>query len=93
MVLSGPNRTSSISSIVNQNQGGGNKKAGLPQQIGRSYWFPIALTTHQSRNTLYDVNGIFGLQRTVNPNICQSRPVSSWTNGNTYWSNCMNARR
>ena len=30
MVLSGTKRTSSISSIVNQNQGGGMKKAGLP---------------------------------------------------------------
>lgn len=30
MVLSGTKRTSSISSIVNQDQGGGMKKAGLP---------------------------------------------------------------
>ena len=29
-MISGPKRTSSISSIVNQSQGGGSKKAGLP---------------------------------------------------------------
>ena len=36
MVLSGTKKTSSLSSIVNQNQGGGNKKAGLPEQVGRT---------------------------------------------------------
>ena len=35
MVLSTSKRTSSIASIVNQNSGGGSKKAGLPFQIGR----------------------------------------------------------
>lgn len=37
MVLSGTKKTSSLSSIVNQNQGGGNKKAGLPEQVGRTF--------------------------------------------------------
>ena len=41
MVLSTTKRTSSISSIVNQNQGGGNKKAGFPYQIGRESWTSI----------------------------------------------------
>ena len=35
MVLSGSKRTTYVSSIVNQNSGGGPKKAGLPYQIGR----------------------------------------------------------
>lgn len=42
MVLSGSKRTSSISSVVNQNSGGGSKKAGLPYQIGRSSSISIA---------------------------------------------------
>lgn len=41
MVLSTTKRTSSISSIVNQNQGGGEKKAGFPYQIGRTSWSHI----------------------------------------------------
>lgn len=41
MVLSTTKRTSSISSIVNQNQGGGEKKAGFPYQIGRTSWSSI----------------------------------------------------
>ena len=45
MVLSGTKRTSSMSSIVNQNQGGGSKKAGFPYQIGRETWTSIAFGT------------------------------------------------
>ena len=33
MVLSTTKKTSSISSITNQNQGGGDKKAGLPKHL------------------------------------------------------------
>ena len=42
MVLSGKKKTSSMSSLMNQNQGGGSKKAGFPYQIGRSYRTSIA---------------------------------------------------
>ena len=41
MVLSTTKRTASISSIVNVNQGGGDKKAGFPYQIGRDSWSSI----------------------------------------------------
>jgi hypothetical protein len=41
MVLSGTKLTTSISSITNQNQGGGNKKAGFPGLIGRDSWVSI----------------------------------------------------
>tara|TARA_B100000900_G_scaffold400430_1_gene404034 strand:+ start:535 stop:771 length:237 start_codon:yes stop_codon:yes gene_type:complete len=41
MVLSSTKKTASISSIVNQNQGGGNKKAGLPKHL-RDSWTSIA---------------------------------------------------
>lgn len=41
MVLSTTKRTASMSSIVNQNQGGGEKKAGFPYQVGRSSWANI----------------------------------------------------
>jgi len=43
MVYSQTKRTSSISSLINQNQGGGNIKAGLPYQIGRETNSSIAL--------------------------------------------------
>lgn len=42
MVLSGSKRTTYMSSIVNQNSGGGPKKAGLPFQIGREASVRIA---------------------------------------------------
>ncbi len=41
MVLSTTTKTASISTIVNQNQGGGSKKAGLPKHL-RDSWTSIA---------------------------------------------------
>ena len=41
MVLSSTKRTSSLSSITNRYQGGGNNKAGLFPQIGRNSWTSI----------------------------------------------------
>jgi hypothetical protein len=46
MVLSTTTRTASISSIVNQDQGGGERKAGLPYQVGRDTWTSIILHPH-----------------------------------------------
>ncbi len=43
MVLSGSKKSTHMSSIVNQNQGGGNKKAGLPYQIGRESFTSVFL--------------------------------------------------
>lgn len=52
MVLSGSKRTSYKSSIVNQNSGGGPKKAGLPFQIGREASISIAYK-HTSSNLVF----------------------------------------
>lgn len=43
MVLSSSKKTSSLSSIVNKNSGGGPKKTGLPFQIGRTATVSISL--------------------------------------------------
>jgi hypothetical protein len=48
MVYSQTKKTSSIASITNQAQGGGNNKPGLFPQIGRSSWTSVA----------YNANGI-----------------------------------
>lgn len=45
MVYSQTRRTASISSIVNKNQGGGNKKAGFPYIIGRTHWTNVYFGT------------------------------------------------
>ncbi len=72
MTLSGPKRTSSIDSITNQNQGGGNAKAGLPPCVGKDHWYHIYLDNRGTSTTLF---GLRGLRRTVNPNVRQSRPI------------------
>ncbi len=67
MVLSTTTRTSSISSMINQNQGGGNKKAGFPYIVGRDSWTSIAFNGTSQNSKV--------LQFTVNPFVRQSRPV------------------
>ena len=41
MVYSASKKARHISSLVNQNSGGGSKKAGFPYQIGRNSWSSI----------------------------------------------------
>lgn len=48
MVLSTTKKTSSMASLSNQYQGGGNNKPGLFPQVGRGSWTSVA----------YDSNGI-----------------------------------
>ncbi len=48
MVLSGTKKTSSLASISNQSQGGGNNKPGLPPQVGRSSWTSVAFGAKDS---------------------------------------------
>ena len=63
-------------------QGGGNKKAGLPGTTNRDYHFPISLRVAGTRNTLYDVTNpttgqvIRGLRFTFHPHRAQ-RPIWS----------------
>ena len=77
MVLSTTKLTASVDSIINYNQGGGPKKAGLPGTTNRPYTFHIALRVHPTRNTLFtqtDNNYPFsydwstGTHQRVNPN-------------------------
>jgi hypothetical protein len=91
MVLSTTKLTASVDSIINQNQGGGPKKAGLPGTTNRPYTFHIALKVHPTRNTLYNVtdpntgNVVFGLRHTVHPHKAL-KPVWSTLTPNTYWT-------
>jgi hypothetical protein len=68
--------------IVNQNQGGGNKKAGFPYQVGRDHWTSIFLRTSDP------VHGHCATLKCLSKTLVftsLSRPVGSWTEGNTYW--------
>jgi len=73
-------------SETNINQGGGDKKAGLPYQVGRDSWFMPAMNNAGSRNTLYTFNGVFGLRHTRNPRVRFSRPIGSTLTPLPYWS-------
>uniref|UniRef100_A0A6C0DN56 Uncharacterized protein n=1 Tax=viral metagenome TaxID=1070528 RepID=A0A6C0DN56_9ZZZZ len=84
MVLSnGSKKARHVSSIVNQNQGGGNKKAGFPYQVGRSSWSTVAFGMTDP------VHGrccqLKSMQMTLFPNVRPSRPIGSAQVGNRYW--------
>jgi hypothetical protein len=70
MVYSASKKTSSICSITNQNQGGGDKKAGsVPTE-----------TASRATQVSYQVRGLPKklslMQVTLNPGVNQSRPIS-----------------
>ena len=75
MVLSNaPKRVTNICSLVNQNQGGGSKKAGFPYIVGRTSWSVIYLQSNCNEKTCTLANlRKNALVYTVN----QSRPIGS----------------
>ena len=70
VLMNGAKRARYTSSIVNQNQGGGPKKAGR---------VPLALT--EATNIAYVVNALpktnAAMAITANPKVRQSRPIGS----------------
>ena len=75
-------RARNYDQIINQNQGGGNKKAGFPYQIGRTSWTTIAMGTDNIQTRCCSLRQ---LQITANPNVRQSRPAGSSVT-TPYWS-------
>ena len=74
----GSSRARNYGQIINRNQGGGEKKAGLPFQVGRTAWETIYMKS--------DLKGLPALRITKNPNVRISRPMGSTINV-PYWSN------
>jgi hypothetical protein len=71
-----------LGQTVNQNQGGGDKKAGFPYMVGRSHWTSIALGSTDP------VHGHCATLKCLSKTLVftsPSRPVGSWTEGNSYW--------
>lgn len=69
MVYSQTNKTASIASITNQNQGGGSKKAGLPHLIARDAFASVHLKGTSQRMSV--------LKMPLTTNVSQSRPIAS----------------
>jgi len=66
-------RSRYVGTIITQNQGGGNKKAGFPYQVGRESWTSMFL------NSVDPVDGrccnLTKMNTTVNFTFYQSRPL------------------
>ena len=85
MVYSNTKRGAYRSSMVNQSQGGGNKKAGFPYQVGRDSWSSIAINTCNPRNVQFRCCKLSKMMTTANPDVCISRPTGSTVASNTYF--------
>jgi hypothetical protein len=77
-------RARNYNQIVNQNQGGGSKKAGLPYQVGRNSWTSIYI------GSIDPVSGkccTLGQQMTMKftPSNYQARPVGGNINNAGYY--------
>lgn len=69
-------------STTNQPNGGGSKKAGFPNMIGRTAWTSIYLGQTKPGNG--NCCQLKSLQFTKFPNVKQSRPIDSRV-GNSYF--------
>lgn len=83
MVLSTTNRTSSMASISNGNQGGGSKKAGLVPQVGRESYTSVVMgiTTGIKNGTCRPCL----ITMSLTPIASSSRPIGSTTESNSAW--------
>jgi len=84
------NRSSMGSNVyTTQAQGGGAKKAGFAHQIGRDHWVSsyINACNPSGFTETRTCASLKCLQYTVNPNVCQSRPIGSvmGNSPNTYF--------
>jgi hypothetical protein len=71
-------------SITNRPQGGGDKKAGFPYQVGRISWSEVAIGTCQPGVPTACCT-LSQIMKTVNPNVRVSRPIGR-NIGLSYWN-------
>lgn len=71
-----------VSSLVNKNQGGGDKKAGFPYQVGRSSWTEIFLRSVDPLHGHCCQLGTYNISMMKNATI--TRPIGRNNNG-PYW--------
>jgi len=74
-------RAKRISSLINSNSGGGNKKAGLWSSVGNDSWTSVARGTKPSGKCI----SLACMNTNRGRVACAARPVGSSANGSTYW--------
>jgi hypothetical protein len=83
VLMNAGSRSRHASSITRQNQGGGDKKAGFPYQVGRGWRTSIAF------NSTDPVHGhcltLKCTQMNLFPNARPSRPIGSTNQYVSYW--------
>jgi hypothetical protein len=84
MGLSNASKTArNYSSLITQNQGGGDKKAGLKPSVGKGY---MRTTYYKQNYKTGKCCTLTALQLTANPAVCISRGIGSNVQFNTYFS-------
>lgn len=81
VLMNGTKRTRSVSSIVNQSQGGGSKKAGFPYQVGRGSWMSTYLGSNVVTGRCCKIKEYNKLM----PLVRFSRPIGR-VNNLRYWN-------
>jgi len=84
VLMNGTKRARSQSSIVNQNQGGGSKKAGLIPQVGRDAYASVVMGIKTGVVNKHCC-GLPSLQMNLFPNARLSRPTGGVNTNLKYW--------
>ena len=83
VLMNAGSRARHVSSITNQSQSGGNKKAGFAHQVGRDSWTSIAIKTCNPQVKDSKCCKLENLNNVVFPLSNASRPIGS--RPSRYW--------
>lgn len=75
VLMNASNKARYSKSITNQNQGGGDKKAGFPHMIGRESWESVALGTTRNGSGPFCYCKLSTYQTSLFPKVNVSLPV------------------
>ena len=78
-------RARNYNTTINENQGGGNKKAGFAYQVGRNSWSSIYINGGHPGQVSFRCCNFAKTMTTANPNVCISRPIGSTVASNTFF--------
>lgn len=84
VLMNSAKRSRYATSTMNQNQGGGAKKSGLPYIVGREWHTSLRFNAKQNNHG--PSMSLINAQMTLFPNVKPSRPIGSTGHFVRYWN-------
>ena len=85
VLMNASKKVRNLQSISNQNQGGGNKKSGIPYQVGKNSWTQIFIPNVNNSNSTNSCCTLNNRNTFFFPFASVSRPIGRSAN-ESYWN-------